>query len=417
MLCQFSFKNFKSFKDEAFLDLYAESISEMKNTLIVDSDKQKFLPVISIYGPNGGGKSTVLEAINHIRRRIYLPFMMLQQPASDSYFQESRNVFMHDAQNILSKEIYFKFDSNSLDSPTEFELLFRNNGTEYKYELSTHKGNIIHENLYCKNIGKQNARLLFERSDSKINTGKELEKLPLDKVKSTLPLLSYIAATYDIPIINDAIMWFGSIVVFNYNDPALDRLIQIPDDRNLQNKILSFLQDIDISITGIHLERDDNGRISRIYTSHTINGIDYRLSIEDESSGTKKLFSCILWIIESLTEGRLLIADELDAKLHPKIMRYIIELFKNKESNPNGAQLILTSHDMVNMNPDVFRRDEIWFCSQGLDHSSALYSLVSFNIDGHKVRKDEIYSKRYLEGKYGADPYIDNGLKWLQGET
>ena len=109
----------------------------------------------------------------------------------------------------------------------------------------------------------------------------------------------------------------------------------------------------------------------------------------------------------------MLLADELDAKLHPKILRFLIELFKDKTINKKGAQLIMTSHDMVNMTHDVFRRDEIWFCAQGRDRSSTLYSLVSFvEENGKKVRMDAKFSKRYLEGYYGADPYIEKGLCW-----
>lgn len=115
-----------------------------------------------------------------------------------------------------------------------------------------------------------------------------------------------------------------------------------------------------------------------------------------------------------MNEGYFVIADELDAKLHPKLLRYIIELFKDQKINKKGAQLILTSHDMVNMDSSVFRRDEIWFCSLGSDNSSNLYSLVSFvTPNGCKVRKDASYSKQYQEGLYGAAPYITKGFDWM----
>lgn len=109
----------------------------------------------------------------------------------------------------------------------------------------------------------------------------------------------------------------------------------------------------------------------------------------------------------------MLIADELDAKLHPKLLRFIIELFTNPLNNKLGAQLLITSHDMINMTPEVFRRDEIWFCALNANNASNLYSLIAFKEEnGKPPRKDAIYGKRYLEGKYGVDPYIRKGLDW-----
>ena len=174
---------------------------------------------------------------------------------------------------------------------------------------------------------------------------------------------------------------------------------------------------MDINITGIRVIRDEKGNISNIFTEHQIGSNKYELNLLEESSGTRKLFTCLAQIITALNKGFFVIADELDAKLHPKLLRYIVELFKDREINKNGAQLVLTSHDMVNMDSSVFRRDEIWFCSLGNDNSSNLYSLVSFvTPNGCKVRKDASYSKQYLEGLYGADPYITKGFDWMVGD-
>ena len=100
----------------------------------------------------------------------------------------------------------------------------------------------------------------------------------------------------------------------------------------------------------------------------------------------------------ALKEGRLVIVDELDAKLHPKLLRYVIRLFTNPEINKNGAQLLFTSHDMSTMKNSIFRRDEIWFAALNSENSSEVYSLS--------------YDKQYLEGRYGADPYLRNMLSW-----
>lgn len=154
-------------------------------------------------------------------------------------------------------------------------------------------------------------------------------------------------------------------------------------------------------------------KVKDIFCKHIIDGEEFELGIQEESSGTRKIFSCLAKINDCLQNGKMLIADELDAKLHPKLLRFIIELFTNPLNNKLGAQLLITSHDMINMTPEVFRRDEIWFCALNANNASNLYSLIAFKEEsGKPPRKDAIYGKRYLEGKYGADPYIRRGLDW-----
>ncbi|MCM1569044.1 MAG: ATP-binding protein, partial [Roseburia sp.] len=169
---------------------------------------------------------------------------------------------------------------------------------------------------------------------------------------------------------------------------------------------------------GIRVEKDLDGNIENVYTKHLMeNGEICEIRLEEESSGTRKLFSCLAKISSCLEEGNLLIADELDAKLHPKLLRYLIELFTNPQSNKKGAQLLLTSHDITTMNHDVFRRDEIWFCAKNPYGASKLYSLASFRkADGTMIRNDEAYGKRYIEGRYGADPYIQRIMNWEDSE-
>ena len=108
-----------------------------------------------------------------------------------------------------------------------------------------------------------------------------------------------------------------------------------------------------------------------------------------------------------------MVIDELDAKIHPVLLRYIIMMFSNMSINKKKAQLIFTSHDLSTMNSEVFRRDEIWFVAKGNSQNSQLYSLVEFkNEKGESVRKDAKFDKQYLEGKYGADPYLKRIIDW-----
>ena len=125
------------------------------------------------------------------------------------------------------------------------------------------------------------------------------------------------------------------------------------------------------------------------------------------------LFSVLPYVITALNEGRLMVVDELDAKLHPKLLKYIISLFKNTEINKYGAQLLFTSHDLTTMSNTVFRRDEIWFAALNAARESEIYSLYDIRtVDDKHINNTASYSKQYLEGRYGADPYLQNILEW-----
>ena len=139
---------------------------------------------------------------------------------------------------------------------------------------------------------------------------------------------------------------------------------------------------------------------------------EIELSLNQESSGTQKIFGLLPQIAICLLRSRTLVIDDLDAKIHPLLLRYLIGLFRNPEINRRHSQLIFTSDDLSNMTNEVFRRDEIWFVAKGQDQGSALYSLADFKTDNGKVRNDAVYAKQYLEGKYGADPYLRRIINW-----
>ena len=132
--------------------------------------------------------------------------------------------------------------------------------------------------------------------------------------------------------------------------------------------------------------------------------------MNEESSGTKKMFSLYQTLLDVLEKGAVFFADELDIKLHPLLMRNILLTFTDKEKNPNNAQLIFTTHNTIYMDMDLLRRDEIWFVEKD-NGVSNLYSLDDItNEKGEKVRKDSNYEKHYLLGNYGAIPNLKNLL-------
>lgn len=410
MLCQFAFRNFKSFKHEAFLDFCAEPITDNNGSLIVDTDGEKFLPVVSIYGPNGGGKSTVLEALGFLRQTIVKP-VIASKMNEDISIEEKQ--ILNTSIEETSREKHHKFDKACEQFPIEFEIQFRTKDKEFRYEISILKNEVTKENLYYRPLDNEDVVIVFERTDEECVVGEDIEFISVEKVKASLPLLSHLASSYDIGIIDDALSWFMSILFLNYDNPIRDKRIMIPKKPKEKILFFSMLKEMDINISDLRIEEDVEGEIKDIFCKHIIDGEEFELRIQEESSGTRKIFSCLARINNCLQTGRFLIADELDAKLHPKLLRFIIDLFTNPLKNEHGAQLLITSHDMINMNPEVYRRDEIWFCALNASNASNLYSLIAFKEEnGKPPRKDAIYGKRYLEGKYGADPYIRKGLNW-----
>lgn len=417
MIYQFSFENFKAFKSEAILDFTAESIKEHESSLIADKcGREKILPVIAVYGPNGGGKSTVLEALLFLRETVLRIIVFTKLHDEEEKYESAIRKLSSSASR--DKEIFYKLSPECRELPTKFDILFYHKNINFHYQISMIKNRIVEENLYSQRIGTDVVEVIFERSKDECILGEEIEDIAVEKVNDTMPLLSHIAINYDIETVDAVIDWFFNIEVLNYDNPKSEKHILLPKSEEKRKRLFNMLEEMDIPIKDIRVVKDIDGNIVNMYTKHIMeNGEMCEISFEEESSGTRKLLSCLAKIITCLEDGNLMIADELDAKLHPKLLQYILDLFTNPRNNRNGAQLLLTSHDITTMNHNIFRRDEIWFCAKNPIGASKLYSLASFRkSDGTMIRSDEVYGKRYLEGHYGADPYIRRILDWEDNE-
>jgi AAA15 family ATPase/GTPase len=258
---------------------------------------------------------------------------------------------------------------------------------------------------------------LFVRNDNEVDLKGVFGKIKIsEEISENLPLLSYLGITYKKnEIISDVIQWFeDSIDFLNYGNPRQELRTAIAKTDEVKKLVLDMIREMDLDIEDFRIEEKDENHIE-VYTRHIVNGFSTELTLSEESSGTKKLFGLLPFIAKSLVAGTTLVIDELDAKIHPVLLRYVVMLYNNMDINKNGAQLIFTSHDLSTMNNDIFRRDEIWFVAKGKDQNSKLYSLVEFkNTKGESVRMDAKYDKQYLEGKYGADPYLKKIIDWSE---
>jgi hypothetical protein len=132
---------------------------------------------------------------------------------------------------------------------------------------------------------------------------------------------------------------------------------------------------------------------------------EVQLDIGDESDGIQNMFRMAGPLLSVLDDGSVLFVDELEKSIHPELVREIITLFHNPAINKNGAQLIFSTHDVSLLDKNLFRRDQIWFIEKDQKNASNLYPLTDF-----QVRKEEIFSKNYLRGRYGAVPYFEGGV-------
>ena len=402
MLCQFTVKNYKSIRDEVTFDMQAAAISEHEDKVIIDKDGEQFLPVSAIYGPNGGGKSNVLEALHTLAAKVLRPLYATGDNEDRIFLQKKL---------IIEP---FAFSEETKNEPTEFEIFFRTEIAEYRYILHVKKDVVMYESLYRVKLDTGRRSALFERDEEIVLKGVFAKLKISDELSATLPLLSYLGITYKKnEVVKDVLEWFEYGVDFlNYGNPIEELRMAVSNSDDVKQLMLDMIQEMDLDIVDFRVVEDENDRID-VYTKHMVEGYEAELTLLEESSGTKKLFGLMPFIAASLLTGTVLVIDELDAKIHPVLLRHIIMMFNDMKINKKKAQLIFTSHDLSTMNSEVFRRDEIWFVAKGNAQNSKLYSLVEFkNEKGESVRKDAKFDKQYLEGKYGADPYLRRIIDW-----
>lgn len=400
MLIKFSFKNFKSFKNENCLDMEATSLKEHEYN-VAKLDSGEYLKVSAIYGANASGKTNVLQAFEYMKNRILV---------SD----DSKKNSPIDEENIYS------FMINNDPIALEVEILAKNNKI-YKYGFELVKDNIISEWLYEKRVNKFYS--IFERENNNIKMMKDNKLSKLANIdERTLFLNIYSKIDKDNEDFNNVYDWFVNSTYLNLGNPNFERLInnrvslKILSDENYKKELLKFIKTFDSGIEGIKTTPDSieavksNNGIIDIEVIHK--GELKALPFYLESNGTRKMFHLFDFFMDALKNGMVLFVDELDAKLHPLLTRYIINLFHNSDTNKGNGQLIYSTHDTVNLNKEIFRRDEIWFTEKDKDGISTIYSLADYKINDVKVRNDATYNKDYLSGRYGAIPVLEDFVKF-----
>lgn len=396
MLAEFTFENFKCYRGEATLQMISAPICEHQDTLIAGAGKKSYLPVAAVYGPNGGGKSSVLQALECLQRIVTLPYLVVRSRRAHAYGVDCRP---------------YAFDEATRSEATTFCAIFEAGEYTYRYIISERTGEVVEEYLHRRKAGRGSEATLFERSGGEVVLGSSLRRKGVNTdVSSMMPFLSFLAINYDLEPVDEAFGWFLSCQFLDYSESSFEDYFLEPQSDVERKLIVKMLNAMDIDITNIRYQRDDGGL--EIYLTHG-SGDGTELELGEESNGTRKLLNLVPPLLRALSTGGLVVSDELDAKLHPKLLKYIIRLFTDRGVNKKGAQLVFTSHDMTTLNSSMFRRDEIWFAAKTPEGSSTLYSLADIaDVDGKRVRTQNAYDRQYLAGRYGADPYLSSMLDW-----
>lgn len=416
MLVEFSVKNFMSIKDEIIFSMIAGNGNEnIKNIIKNEKTGESYLKSTAIYGANASGKTNFVNAIT-------AAVLMVRK-------SNLRNI-----NEPLLEMKPFKFDLKTINKPCEFKFVFIKNNIKYVYGFSADINKIYTEYLYQYLSAKPG--LVFERKNTNEYkfTQEEQSKLEELATKNTEKKLFLSTATeWNYEKTRDAYIWFSEDID-TYNDYmnigyVFDKL-EKDKDGSQKKFTINLLKQADILIKDYNFEvkkvepnnimafdgqiRISNGNIVqkevRISTLHEIengegNKTDFELELQEESLGTQSLFFFSIVLKEAFEKGKVIIVDEIDKSLHPLLVEFIIKLFHNSEINKNNAQLIFNTHDTNLLSLDNFRRDQIWFTEkEPKKGTTELYPLDDFS-----VRKTENIQKGYLNGRYGAIPFLATG--------
>lgn len=416
MLIYFKIGNFRSFWEPRTLSLVPASISEHQQNIIKKSNFS-FLSSAVLYGANAAGKSNLLRAMSTMKQIVV-----------DGFDKRSVSSIPYDP---------FLLNTNGKEQPTFYEISFWLNGIRYRYGFEADQKIIQAEWLFFTE--KKVEKPMFLRIQDGIEVmksfpeGKDLEEKTRDNVLF-LAVVDQFNGKYASIIMN----WFKNFSIISglAHDSYRGVTFKMLDDPKYHSVLTNLFSNLDLGFDEISVEKKDfnhsdlptdlpedlvkqivsdleGKKMISLRTVHNVLDENQKFAgtVEfdarrQESSGTNKLIDMSGPIFDKLANGGVLVVDELDAKLHPLLTLAIIRLFQDQKINENGAQLIFATHDTNILSICNLRRDQIYFVEKNRHGSSDLYSLVEYNKEG-RVRKDRSFEKDYINGRYGAIPYIE----------
>jgi len=419
MLVEFRVKNFYSIRDEMTLSMVANRSKDLRDTNVVEPSATGVPPLVrsaAIFGPNGAGKTSIIRAIQLMEHFV---------TSSASGFKPGDKIPVTP----------FLLSTETREEPSEFEVILVASGVRYQYGFAVNQTRVIEEWLYAAPDGRNQTwleRSFDENTDTydwKMGSYLKGQKQSIrDSTRENALFLST-GAQLNNPQLQLVWEWFQSTLqAFAGRAPISEGFTNkiCAEDEINRDTVVEFLRNAAISVQDIRIKtkQGDEDRSSHSehsespelpidesnepsfepYFRHDVHGdsegIEFPLMME--SAGTRYVYAWAGPWIDVLERGLVLALDELDSSLHTHLAQHLIRLFNNPTTNPNGAQLIFTTHSTPIMgNRSLLRRDQVWFVHKDKYDGTCLTAFIDF-----QPRKGEDREKNYLGGRYGAIPEL-----------
>ena len=412
MLLEFRVRNYRSIRDEQALNLIASGDKQLAATHLAPTGLKAAphaLRSVVVYGPNASGKSSLLRALDYMRAVVAESATVIQ-PGQTYNVQP------------------FKLDPATAQQPTEFEITFLLSGVRHQYAFAMTQQRIVSESLLVYRSTKPTQLFSRQHIDgdrydyefSTYLTGPR--KLWQESTRPNALFLS-MAAQLNSEQLSPVFNWIVRNITFLPAGATVlpDFTAALLATDQGRASIREFLSAADISIAdvqavprkGMHAQwvmspngpqvsQEEREFLVPVFEHSTPKG-SAKFELHDESEGTQRLYGLIVPVLGCLRDGRVLVVDELDRSLHTLLVRRLVTMFHTPELNPNGAQLIFSTHDTSLLDHTLFRRDQIWFTEKDSDQATRLYPLTDFS-----PRKQEAWERGYLAGRYGAVPFFSD---------
>lgn len=427
MLIEFTVANYRSFRDPALFSMVAANLKSKdeqldQNNVFQVEGQSSLLTTAAIYGRNASGKSNLVRALQFMRQFVLESFGSTEETGS------------------IDVEP-FRLSTATTGQPSHFEIVFVADSVRYRYGFEATAERVTAEWLYA--VPRRSEVLLFDRDLDEISVGRSFAKEGRERKQFTRAnaLFLTVLAQTNAPTAQKLLKWFRSKLgiasgihdmsmriytqlrlLEKRNDDPIIRLVtaadtgveglsaveatrgedmlpfppnMAPEVRAALTTVFTHSDTMSVDVSTLHTVYDEDGQ--------AVDQIEFDLD-EQESEGTRKLFALAGPLSSALGTGHVLVIDEFDARFHPLLTQQIIELFNDPITNPNHAQLIIVTHDTGLMDNRRLRRDQIWFVEKDSKGASTLYSLAEFK----GIRNDKDYERGYLEGRFGAVPYLSN---------
>ncbi|MFC1678033.1 ATP/GTP-binding protein [Planctomycetota bacterium] len=426
MLVEFRVKNFRSFKDEQVFSMVASNDDILSENCVTEG-KLQLLKAAGVYGPNASGKSNLVKALGLMQKLVL----------------ESAN---YEPGKKLPVQPFLLDDESSTKS-SSFEVVFYHGDIRYQYGFTASRDCIHDEWLlaYPKGRSADKAQKWFHRSFNETSTAwkfssflkGERENLK-NKTRDNALFLS-VAAQWNNKQLTTVYEWFRDKLRVLTMDDVLrpvtaSMLADSQEDVNVEDDLKTWISNLlkkaDMGIYGVNakeIKKEElkfpenmpsdtkenilkNLKQNPIFDVKTLHrnvatGKDVYFPMEEESAGTRRFFDLLGPFLETITHDYTAVIDELETSLHPLLTRELVKFIQDSGFKNSSPQLIFTTHDTTLLDPELFRRDQIWFTEKDRGASTQLYSMSDYK--EQKPRKGEAMQKGYLAGRYGAIPILE----------